>query len=84
MNTRKMPRRCIDLIAKSFDEVAREEPVEADEELKTLGLDPSEVGGRLERRALKALGQRILRDHSSAARASAAAGTQLNLPGKPN
>lgn len=84
MNPGKMPRRCIDLIGESFDEVAPEELVEAEDELKALGLDPSEVGGRLERKALKALRQRILHDHSNAARTIEIARSGLNLPDKLN
>lgn len=84
MNPGKIPRPCIDLIGKSFDEVAPGELAEAEEELKALGLDPSEVGGRLERKALKALRQRILHDHSNAARATEIARSGLNLPDKLN
>ena len=43
MNPGKMPRPCIDLIGESFDEVAPEELAEAEDELKELGLDPSEI-----------------------------------------
>jgi len=62
-------RASIATLAELFDQVAPDKIDEAREELQALGVDPSAAAGRLEQLALRSLGERILGEHSRAARA---------------
>jgi hypothetical protein len=55
-------------LAELFDRVAPNEIDEAREELRAVGVDPSAAAGRLEQLALRSLRERILAEHSHAAR----------------
>jgi hypothetical protein len=62
-------RRSITTLAELFDQVAPDEIDEAMEELWALRVDPSAAAERLEQVALSSIRERILREHSDAARA---------------
>ena len=66
---RRNQRRSIATLAELFDQVAPDEVDEASEELRALLVDPSAAAGRLEQIALRSIRERILREHSDAARA---------------
>lgn len=61
-------RRSITTLAELFDQLAPDE-IEAREELRAFLVDPSAAAGRLEQMALRLIRERILREHSDAARA---------------
>jgi len=83
-NRNDSARQTLGRIVQLFDEVAPEELAEAEEELRALGLDPSTIGGKLERLALKSIRARMLREHSDAARARIRAQNGINLANKLN
>jgi hypothetical protein len=78
------PRRLVERISQSFDEVAPEELTEIEQELRALGLNPSTVGENLEQLALKSIRARILREHSDAVRAGLRAQLAVDLTYKLN
>ena len=67
-----------------IDEVPPEDLPEAEEELRQLGLNASAVGNRLQQRALSAIGARILREHSNAARSRTSLQGIIDLSNKLN
>ena len=77
-------RRSIATLAELFDQVAPDEIDEAREELLALRVDPSAAAGRLEQTALKSIKERILREHSDAARALIRGRTDVYLTNKLN
>ena len=77
-------RRSIATLAKLFDQVAPDEIDEAREELRALGVDPSAAAGRLEQVALRSIRERILREHSNAARAPIHRRTDVDFTDKLN
>jgi hypothetical protein len=68
-NRRENRRRSIATLAELFDQVAPDEIDEAREELRALGVNALAAAGRLEQVALRSIRERILREHSDAARA---------------
>ena len=77
-------RRSIATLAELFDQVAPDEIDEAREELRAVGMDPSAAAGRLERLALRSIRERILCEHSDAARARTGKRVALDLTNKLN
>ena len=77
-------KRSIATLAELFNQVAPDEIAEAREELRALGVDPSAAAGRLEQVALRSIGERILREHSDAARARTEWRAELNFNNKLN
>ena len=78
------PQRSITTLAELFDQLAPDEIDEAKEELRALGLDPSAAAEKLERVALKSIRERILREHSDAARAGIDRRVGVDLTNKLN
>ena len=83
-NRRENRRRSIATLAELFDQVAPDEIDEAREELWALGVDPWAAAGRLEQVALRSIRERILREHSDAARARTDRGAELDFTNKLN
>ena len=77
-------RRSIATLAELFDQVAPDEIDEAKEELWALGVDFSAAAGRLEQVALRSIRERILREHSDAARARTGRLAELDFTYKLN
>lgn len=77
-------RRSIATLAELFDQVAPDEIDEAREELWALGVDFCAAAGRLEQVALRSLRERILREHSDAARARTDRRAELDFTYKLN
>ena len=77
-------RRSIATLAELFDQVAPDEIEEAREELCALGVDPSAAARRLEQVALRSIRERVLREHSDAARARIGRRAELDFTYKLN
>ena len=77
-------RRMIATLAELFDHVAPDEIDEVREELRALGVDPSAAARRLEQVALRSIRERILREHSNAARAPIHRRTAVDFTDKLN
>jgi hypothetical protein len=82
--TRRNRRRSIATLAELFDQVAPDEIDEAREELRAFLVDPSAAAGRLEQVALRSIRERILREHSDAARARIHGRVDVDLTNKLN
>ena len=77
-------RRSIATLAVLFDQIAPDKIEEAREELRAMGVDPSAAAGRLEQLALRSLRERILGEHSDAARTLAHRRADMDLTNKLN
>ena len=86
MSNRRGPnrRRAIATLAELFDQISPDKVDEAREELRALGIDPSAAAGRLEQLALRSLRERILGEHSYAARTLAHRRGNMDLTNKLN
>lgn len=82
--TRRNRRRSIATLAELFDQVAPDEIDEAREELRAFLVDPSAAAGRLEHVALRSIRERILREHSDAARARIHGRVDVDITNKLN
>jgi hypothetical protein len=83
-NRKDVVRRSVHRIGQFLEEIPPENLIEAEEELRGLGLEASAVGTKLEQQALGAIRARILREHSYAARSRISLQGRIDLSNKLN
>jgi hypothetical protein len=83
-NRKDLARRSVRRIGQFIEDIPPEDLIEAEEELRGLGLEASAVGTKLEQQALSAIRARILREHSYAARARIGLQGRIDLSNKLN